>query len=174
VRAWPCRLPPHISAGLSRRATPTPRSRNPKEAISASYADAMKSSLLRVSVPARYTLDRTHPLQVPCGGRAVRSGFRAFLFIVDFRYMPAVEAVGMWESQRDFQRMWEGWKACFLAFYTFHILSFPWPALECVFKERSYRKPFVGKLRQCAPGAVLLTHNPTWPRTLSRWVDSYT
>jgi hypothetical protein len=57
--------------------------------------------------------------------------------------MPAVEAVGMWESQRDFQRMWEGWKAGFLAFHTFHILSFPWPALECVFKERSYRKtPF--------------------------------
>ena len=48
--AWPCRLPPHISAGLSRRATPTPRNGNPKEAISALYADAMKSSLLRDSV----------------------------------------------------------------------------------------------------------------------------
>ncbi len=46
----------------------------------------------------------------------------------------------MWESQRDFQRMWEGWKAGFLAFHTFHILSFPWPPLEYVFKERSYRK----------------------------------
>src|SRR6185312_10557758 len=23
---------------------------------------------------------------------------------------PAVEAVGMWESRRDFQRVWEGWK----------------------------------------------------------------
>jgi hypothetical protein len=87
----------------------------------------------------RYTLDRTHPLQVPCAGRAVNLAFALF-FVVDFRYMPAVEAVGMWESQRDFQRMWEGWKAGFLAFHTFHILSFPWPALECVVKERSYRK----------------------------------
>ena len=37
--------------------------------------------------------------------------------------------------------MWEGWKAGFLAFHPFHTLSFPWPALECVFKKRSYRKP---------------------------------
>jgi hypothetical protein len=49
--------------------------------------------------------------------------------------------------------MWEGWKAGFLAFHTFHILSFPWPALECVFKERSYRKSrFTGsQLRKLSP-----------------------
>ena len=33
----------------------------------------------------------------------------------------------MWESQRDFQRVWEGWKAGFMAFHAFHTLSFPWP-----------------------------------------------
>ena len=36
----------------------------------------------------------------------------------------------MWESRRDFQRVWEGWKAGFLAFHAFHILSFPWPAFR--------------------------------------------
>ena len=33
----------------------------------------------------------------------------------------------MWESQRDFQRVWEGWEAGFMAFHAFHTLSFPWP-----------------------------------------------
>jgi hypothetical protein len=36
----------------------------------------------------------------------------------------------MWESRRDFQRVWEGWEAGFLAFHTFHTLSFPWPAFR--------------------------------------------
>jgi len=36
----------------------------------------------------------------------------------------------MWQSQRDFQRVWEGWEAGFLAFHAFLTLSFPWPALE--------------------------------------------
>jgi hypothetical protein len=31
----------------------------------------------------------------------------------------------MWESRKDFQRVWEGWEAGFLAF---HALSFSWPA----------------------------------------------
>ena len=30
----------------------------------------------------------------------------------------------MWQSRRDFQRVWEGWEAGFMAF---HALSFPWP-----------------------------------------------
>src|SRR5271156_6288204 len=34
----------------------------------------------------------------------------------------------MWESRRYFQRVWEGWKAGFMAFHAFHTLSFPWPA----------------------------------------------
>jgi hypothetical protein len=29
----------------------------------------------------------------------------------------------MWESRRDFQRVWEAWKAGFMAFHAFHTLS---------------------------------------------------
>jgi len=36
----------------------------------------------------------------------------------------------MWESRRDFQRVWEGWEAGFSAFHAFHTLSFPWPAFR--------------------------------------------
>jgi len=36
----------------------------------------------------------------------------------------------MWESRRDFQRVWEGWEAGFLAFHAFHTVSFPWPAFR--------------------------------------------
>src|ERR1700692_1407487 len=43
---------------------------------------------------------------------------------------PVVEAVGMWESRRDFQRVWEGWEAGIMAFHAFHTLSFPWPAFS--------------------------------------------
>ncbi len=38
----------------------------------------------------------------------------------------------MWESRRDFHRVWEGWEAGFMAFHAFHTLSFPWPALGFV------------------------------------------
>ena len=30
---------------------------------------------------------------------------------------PVVEAVEMWESRGDFQRVWEGWKASSMAFH---------------------------------------------------------
>ncbi len=36
----------------------------------------------------------------------------------------------MWESRRDFQGVWEGWEAGFLAFHAFHTPSFPWPAFR--------------------------------------------
>jgi hypothetical protein len=36
----------------------------------------------------------------------------------------------MWESRRDFQRVWEGWEAGIMAFHAFHTLSFPWPAFR--------------------------------------------
>lgn len=36
----------------------------------------------------------------------------------------------MWESRRDFQGVWEGWEAGFLAFHAFHTLSFPRPAFR--------------------------------------------
>ena len=29
----------------------------------------------------------------------------------------------MWEFRRDFQRVWEGWEAGFMAFHAFHTLS---------------------------------------------------
>jgi len=37
----------------------------------------------------------------------------------------AVEAVGMWESRRDLQEVWEGWEAGFMAFHAFHTSAFP-------------------------------------------------
>jgi hypothetical protein len=36
------------------------------------------------------------------------------------------ETVGMWESRRDFQGVWEEWEAGFMAFHAFHTPSFPW------------------------------------------------
>ena len=38
-----------------------------------------------------------------------------------------VEAVEMRESRGDFQRVWAGWEAGFMAF---HALSFPWPVFR--------------------------------------------
>jgi len=38
---------------------------------------------------------------------------------------PVVKAVGMWESRRDFQRVWEVWEAGFMACHAFHSSSFP-------------------------------------------------
>jgi len=45
---------------------------------------------------------------------------------------PVVEAIGMWESRRDFQRAWKGWEAGLMAFQAFRTLSFPRPAFERV------------------------------------------
>jgi hypothetical protein len=56
---------------------------------------------------------------------------------------PVVEAVGMWESRRDFQRVWE---AGFMAFHAFHTLSFPWPA----FRVAMLDKPICRHPVQCA------------------------
>jgi hypothetical protein len=39
--------------------------------------------------------------------------------------IPVAEALGMWESRRDFQEEWEGWKAGILAFQAFHSSAFP-------------------------------------------------
>jgi hypothetical protein len=47
----------------------------------------------------------------------------------------------MWESRRDFQRVWEGWEAGFMAFHAFHTLSFPWPAFRAAMLEKpTYRQ----------------------------------
>jgi hypothetical protein len=70
-----------------------------------------------------YVVDLRHPLQAPCGGGARVEDAREDIY-------PVVEAVGMWESRRDFQRVWEGWKAGIMAFHAFHTLSFPWPVFR--------------------------------------------
>jgi len=52
------------------------------------------------------------------------AGFRRALPVFRLMIVVAV-AVVMWESRRDFQGVWEGWKAGFLAFHAFHTPSFP-------------------------------------------------
>jgi hypothetical protein len=42
----------------------------------------------------------------------------------------------MWESRRDFQRVWEGWEAGIMAFHT---LSFPWPAFRSAMLDKPLR-----------------------------------
>ena len=59
--------------------------------------------------------------------------------------------------------MWEGWKAGFLAFHTFHILSFPWPALGMRVQRAKYREPFHGNSVVAPSG-----HLSEWPIIRSR------
>jgi hypothetical protein len=47
--------------------------------------------------------------------------------------------VGMWESRRDFQRVWEGWEAGFMAFHPSHTLSLPRPAYRWIDRNASNR-----------------------------------
>jgi len=83
----------------------------------------------------RYVVDLRHPLQAPCGGDGSScEGTKKHIY-------PVVEAVGMWESRRDFQRVWEGWKAGFMAFHAFHTLSFPWPAFRPAMLDKPLRHP---------------------------------
>jgi hypothetical protein len=58
---------------------------------------------------------------------ALVAGFRRALPVFRSIIVVAV-AVVMWESRRDFQGVWEGWKAGFLAFHAFHTPAFPWLA----------------------------------------------
>jgi hypothetical protein len=37
----------------------------------------------------------------------------------------------MWESRRDFQEEWEGWKTGFMVFHAFHSSAFPTLAVYC-------------------------------------------
>jgi hypothetical protein len=82
----------------------------------------------------RYAVDLRHPLQAPCGGYDFQ--LRGY----EENYL-VVEAVGMWESRRDFQRVWEGWEAGFMAFHAFHTLSFPWPAFRPAMLDKPLRHP---------------------------------
>jgi hypothetical protein len=65
-----------------------------------------------------------------------------------------VKAVGMWESRRDFQRVWEGWKAGIMAFPAFHTLSFPWP----VFRPAMLDKPQRHSAQCAAPARKACRH----------------
>jgi hypothetical protein len=51
----------------------------------------------------------------------------------------------MWESRRDFQRVWEGWKAGIMAFHPFHTLSFPWP----VFRPATWINSYAATRAMC-------------------------
>ena len=80
----------------------------------------------------RYAVDLRHPLQPPCGGYGSSCRKRRDIY-------PVVEAVGVWESRRDFQREWEGWEAGFMAFHPFHSLSLPWPAFRVAVSSNAAR-----------------------------------
>src|SRR4051812_1374633 len=56
---------------------------------------------------------------------ALVTGFRRALPVFRLMIVVAV-AVAMWEFRRDFQGVWEGWKAGFMAFHPFHTPAFPW------------------------------------------------
>lgn len=62
---------------------------------------------------------------------ALIAGFRRALPV--FKYMIVVAvAVAMWESRRDFQGVWEEWKAGFMPFHAFHTPAFPWLVFDRV------------------------------------------
>lgn len=63
--------------------------------------------------------------ETPCGESRSAGGISAALPV--FRHLIAVVvAVGMWESPKNFQGVWEGWKDGFTAFRAFHAPSFAW------------------------------------------------
>jgi hypothetical protein len=79
-----------------------------------------------------YTLDRTHPLQLPCGARVL-------FCLVSEDINPSSR---QWECENpegNFQRVWEGWEAGFMAFHAFHTLSFARPALFATVLSTSLR-----------------------------------
>jgi hypothetical protein len=51
--------------------------------------------------------------------------------------IPSPRRWTMWESRRDFQSVWETWKAGFMASHAFHTLSFPPPALSNAGRKRA-------------------------------------
>ncbi len=99
----------------------------------------------------RYVLDRRHPLHPPAQVRALFLGFRLSYVIPK----PVVGAVGMWESRRDFQRVWEEWEAGFMAFHAPHsVISMACFGRVCLHLAallfRSVRDAeFAHKLQEC-------------------------
>ena len=81
----------------------------------------------------------------------------------------------MWESRRDFQRVWEGWEAGFMAFHAFHTLSFPWPAFsrgKCWISRYSATQSnvphFARNVRRdrLSMSALAIYHQATWTRQI--------
>ena len=52
----------------------------------------------------------------------------------------------MWESRRDFQEVWEGWKAGILAFHAFHASVISMACFGSAFHKFTIRRegPFLG------------------------------
>jgi hypothetical protein len=69
---------------------------------------------------------------------ALIAGFRRALPVFRLIIL-AVVAVVMSESRRDFQGVWKGWKAGFLAFHAFHTPAFPWLAFWWLFAASFYQ-----------------------------------
>jgi hypothetical protein len=64
----------------------------------------------------------------------------------------------MWESRRDFQEEWEGWKAGIWAFHAFHSSSFPTRASATA---RSARTPITDEKRVCRYRRIALSVSDT-------------
>jgi hypothetical protein len=94
----------------------------------------------------RYVVDLRHPLQAPCVLRTLTDLLLLQLFS---KIDPAVEAVEMWESRRDFQEEWEGWKAGSMAFRAFH--SSPFPPRSSLQGQRSQGIAAAKRLSRCQP-----------------------
>jgi hypothetical protein len=110
------------------------------------------SSLTRVYRNIRFTFDRGHPLQVPCGGKA-QFWVERWVFADASKYL--FSSSRQWEFGNPkvvSKECGEGWKAGFLAFLAFYPLSFQRPALESPIKRsQSTRRPDLGSRINC-PG----------------------
>ena len=76
---------------------------------------------------------------------------RSFIRSLSLKYDRVAGALGMWESRRDFQEEWEGWKAGISAFHAFHSSAFPTLAWQPVSRKnfvsdekRVYQDQFFG------------------------------
>ena len=93
-----------------------------------------------------YIVDLRHPLQTPCGGNGRVERAREDIY-------PVVEAVGMWESRTDFQKVWKGgkpasWLSMLSILCHFHCLLSRWNAGKTIYHH----------LMQCAALATKNAH----------------
>jgi hypothetical protein len=107
----------------------------------------------------RYILDRTHPLQVPCGGRGLCLGL-GLVFALASKYL--FSSPRPWECGNPegiSTECGKGGKPAPMAFHAFHTLSFPWPALEVRIRIRGLRNP---RISGTSP-----SHFTLWSRQLA-------